>query len=105
MEKRKHGGKRANSGRKKDPKAKLTQDKSKVCRVSLIDYAHIKSGRYEQLMSLLYDWRTLTAEASKTSPRWQKMKQFFSEIDNIFGNDYDSWKDIEKSLKEKNNKQ
>lgn len=90
----KWGGKRAGAGRKPKQGKKATPT-TKVIRVPMRHYARFKSGRYDELMSLLYDYRT-RLESSKeahTSPRWQQMREFLAEVDVIFGSDYDSWLD------------
>ena len=88
------GGKRSGAGRKKlaDKKAVET---SKVIRVSMQHYERIKSGRYDELMNLLFDYRTQleTTKNAKTSPRWQQLRRFMAEADDIFGSDYNSWID------------
>ena len=86
-----HGGSRPGAGRPKNPKSKLTKENSKVCRLSLADYSLIKSGKYHQLMQVLYDWKLEADSSSKTSPRWKKIREFFSEVESILGDDVDSW--------------
>ena len=90
----KHGGKRTGAGRKSSFSAgKLTRKNSTVVRVSLPDKDRLKSGQYERLLELLYQWRLETLKASETSLRWQKLKALFSQIDKILGKDFDSWLD------------
>lgn len=86
------GGKRQGAGRKPlgDKKA---IDTTKVVRVSMSDYDRIKSGRYDDMMNLLFEYRSMleTSKGAKTSPRWQKLRDFMKEAEEIFGSDYNSW--------------
>ena len=88
------GGKRKNAGRPVQGNKRVI-DNTKVARVSIKDYARIKEGRYDELMQLLYDYKleTVQNEKSKTSPRYQKLNQLLSEVDEIFGSDYTGWID------------
>ena len=88
------GGKRKGAGR---PIAgnKKAIDNTKVVRVDLKHYARIKSGRYDELMQLLYDYRLDIADNPKaqTSPRYQKLISLMSDVENILGSDFSSWID------------
>ena len=87
----KHGGHRPGAGRKKIKGAKLTKENSKVARINLTDYKRIKSGTYEQIINTLYDYKCQSEDASKTSPKYEKLRQFLTEIEEVLGSDYDSW--------------
>ena len=86
------GGRRKGAGRKRD-KEKLAKDRTKVVRISECHYARIKSGVYDDLISLIYDYKCELEDNKKaqTSPRWAKMSQFLKEVEEIFGSDYRSW--------------
>ena len=86
------GGARKGAGRKK-LRSRLAEEMTKVCRLPIQHYARWKSGRYDELMHLIYDYRLRLEQekGAKTSPRWQRMREFLKEIDEIFGDDYNSW--------------
>ena len=88
------GGKREGAGRKRE-KSKLAVNRTKVARLPIQHWVRWKSGRYDDLMALIYDYRCrLEGEkGAKTSPRWQRMREFLIEIEDIFGSDYQSWID------------
>ncbi len=86
------GGTRKGAGRKRE-KEKLAKDRTKVVRVSESEYVRIKNGSYENLINLIYEYKSQLEKnkKAKTSPRWAKMSQFLKEVEEIFGSDYQSW--------------
>ena len=90
------GGRRKGAGRKRD-KERLAKERTKVARLPFQHWARWKSGRYDELMALIYDYRCRLEEekGAKTSPRWQRMRSFLTEVEKIFGSDYESWIDHE----------
>lgn len=89
----KWGGKRANAGRK--PKMMKAPPKTKPCRVTHHQCEFIKSGKLNELQNLLYDWKQKMEResGSDTSPRWQRMREFMSEVEDLMGCDADKWID------------
>jgi hypothetical protein len=82
---RKRGGARPNSGPKKDPKK--VHPKTVAKRVPF-EYSE-KIDQLIKLDSLIKDWkfRYSDADGSSTSPRWEKMRQFFKEYEALELND------------------
>lgn len=68
------GGKRPGAGR---PKSSPT----KVVRLSEDTAGKIKD--FEVLYAILRQWRSRIDTASPTSPRWQKLRELFLEIDDF----------------------
>lgn len=89
------GGKRANAGRK-PLKAKMPP-KTKPCRVTYHQCEFVKSGKLTELQNLLWDWKQKMnrEDGSDTSPRWQRMREFMSEVENILGKDENLWVDTQ----------
>ena len=81
------GGKRKGAGRKLLDGKKAVET-TKVIRVPLAEYDHIKNGSYRELMNLALKYRSKleTTKGAKTSPRWQQMRNFLAEFDNVFLN-------------------
>ncbi|MEL6438684.1 MAG: hypothetical protein AAFQ80_05435 [Cyanobacteria bacterium J06621_8] len=76
------GGKREGAGRRKSDtpsKAKAT----KVIRVSESEAALVKSGQYKQLLELVRQYKASyeTTKGAKTSPRWQRMREFLAKTE------------------------
>ena len=86
------GGLREGAGRKREQEV-LAKDRTKVVRISEIDYARIKNGSYQALIDLMYEYKCHLEDNKKaqTSPRWAKMGQFLREVEEILGSDYQSW--------------
>lgn len=86
------GGFRKGAGRPVSGSKKAV-DNTKVARINLKHYARIKSGRYDELMQLLYDYKldVIDNPKSQTSPRYQKLITLMSEVENIFGSDFSDW--------------
>lgn len=68
------GGKREGSGRPK------TGVQSKVIRVPL-DFP--ETNKVIAILSLIDDWKDRVNEASETSPRYEKLREFFAELEEI----------------------
>lgn len=90
----KWGGKRKGAGRPVEGLSKAVEQ-TKVARINIKHHARIKSGRYDELMQLLYDYKleTIDNNKSKSSPRYQKLNEFLNEVSDMFGDDYNSWID------------
>ena len=86
------GGKRKGAGRKREQEI-LAKDRTKIARISEVDYARIKNGSYRALINLMYGYKCQLEDNKKaqTSPRWAKMGQFLKEVEEILGSDYQSW--------------
>lgn len=86
------GGKRKGAGRPVQGIKKLVEQ-TKVCRIDLRHYENIKSGKYDDLMQLLYDYKLETVQNKKsiTSPRYQKLNDFLQEASKILGDDINNW--------------
>ena len=83
------GGKRRGAGRKREQKV-LAKDRTKVARISEVDYARIKNGSYQALINLIYEYKCQLKDNKKaqTSPRWAKMGQFLKEVEKILGSNF-----------------
>ena len=86
-----HGGKRANSGRKKLAPSKKSKLTTKAIRVQISLADRIKHGEYEALLHLLYDWKAEVDDASSTSPRYEKLREFFNEAQEILPSNEENW--------------
>ena len=88
------GGKRKGAGRPVQGNKKAVED-TKVARISIKHWARIKSGKYDEIIQTLYDYKLdqQQNEKSQTSPRYQKLNELLYEIEEILGSDYDSWID------------
>lgn len=86
------GGKRDGAGRKRDG-AELAIKCTKVIRVSEGEAERIKSGKYQELISVLCDARESleSRSASRKSPRNVKIWELMDRIDNVLGKDYENW--------------
>ena len=63
------GGRRHGAGRKKGPK-------TKVVRVEEALWEKIKSGYFDEIETLANDYTWQAEDASQTSPRWEKLREF-----------------------------
>ena len=75
----KWGGTRAGAGRKRKS-SELAKDSTKVVRVSLEVAELIKSGKLEKLLAVIQGWDEQIGNASKTSPRWSKVRAMMTDI-------------------------
>lgn len=91
MNKSNWGGKRKGSGRPIKNSSKAV-DSTKVCRIEKKHYEFIKTGKYDELMSVLAEYKTdiIANRKSSTSPRYQKLLELMFEVDEIFGQDWHS---------------
>ena len=88
------GGSRKGAGRKLE-RDRPAKDTTKIARLPYQHWVRWKSGKYDQLMHLLYDYRCRLEQekGAKTSPRWQRMREFLAEIELMFGEDRETWID------------
>ena len=88
------GGKRENSGRKRQGE-KLAKDTTKVVRVSEKHYVRIKNGSYDRIIHLLRETRETMDESKRyrDSPRWAKLWVFMDEVEDILGSDWETWEE------------
>ena len=89
------GGKRPNAGRK--PLKTKMPAKTKPCRVTHHQCEFIKSGKLTELQNLLWNWKQKMnrEEGSETSPRWQRMREFMSEVEEILVYNENLWVDTQ----------
>ena len=77
-----HGGARKGAGRKRKDK-KLKSETTKVIRVPL-EVAKLQNEvGFENLLLLIQTWKNEADNASPTSPRWQKLRELLSDIDEL----------------------
>ena len=77
-----HGGVRANAGRKRK-NGKLKSETTKVIRVPL-EIAKIQNKvGLENLLVLIHTWKDKSLNASPTSPRWDKLRTFLLELEEL----------------------
>lgn len=73
-----HGGSRTGAGR---PVENIVPTKIYRLPENIGNFA--KSGKLESLLSLIEDWRDILKDSSPTSPRYDKLREFFAEVDRI----------------------
>jgi len=71
------GGKRPGAGRPK------SSEPSKTIRCSEREANFIKSGRLEDLLNRVEDWKYRAEDAKATSPRWEKARELLKELEEI----------------------
>lgn len=75
------GGKRAGAGRPLGNKTKLFRLEESYGEYCKDNQRMIE--KLPKLMEKLNEWKDKEQEASKTSPRWQKLREMLSEIDSL----------------------
>jgi len=69
------GGKRPGAGRPK------SSEPSKTIRCSVKEADFVKSGKLDNLLSQIEDWKYRAEDASSTSPRWEKARELLNELE------------------------
>lgn len=73
----KRGGHREGAGRKKTGKAPKTMPRR------IPTHWADKVKEVNTLLELIEEWKERSNQASSTSPRWQKLREFLDEIDSL----------------------
>jgi len=76
-----HGGARSGAGRPSLPEH--LKKKTAAIRVPAEMADKIKSGYYQRLEVLLAEWKSRADDAPVSSPRWQRLREFLAELENL----------------------
>jgi len=80
-EQKTHGGYRPGSGRPTLPQEKKAKPKTVAKRIPIQLAENL--DKVNELLSLVKDWRERSNNSSSTSPRWNKLREFLNDVDQL----------------------